>query len=133
MSEEVNVPLLRKVVEWAETEDAKPVSLCQWEQQSFVTSYDEQEHARQMVEETVWAKDDSYYARLASKVPECGTCYCIAGYVNEMHGNEPSDWRAAANLLGIPFDNGRLPMLFASGNTIEDVRRIAEDIAGEKL
>lgn len=110
---EVNIPLLRKAVEWAEAEAAKPLPESQWYQGAF-----RQEKA-------------------------CGTAYCIAGYVAQMQDPRYAKdvWaggkfvgETAAEALGIKSSMGTEPgHLFYSGNTIEDVRRIAEDIAGERL
>lgn len=119
---EVNIPLLRKAVEWAEAEAAKPNGL--WLQKWWVSPAD---------------TSDSYLMALRQAhglTEDCGTAYCIAGYVCHVEGIETGQHaEEAARLLGI--DPGKssaafIP-LFAAGNTIEDVRRIAEDIAGERL
>jgi hypothetical protein len=122
---EVNVPLLRKAVEWAEVEAAKPERLSQWNQ-------------------TWWAVESQSLGRST----ECGTCYCIAGFITSLQDvqQRPNEYtpddidfvrdgkpvdpaEAALEALGISHDHG----LFYAGNTIEDVRRIAEKIAGESL
>jgi hypothetical protein len=104
---EVNIPLLRKAVEWAEAEAAKPEGGL-WDQSWYIT-------------------DDN----------ACGTSYCIAGWVNVQNGAEGydqiTDTSAAAESLGIPVWRGEDGHLFDGGNSIEDVRRIAEEIAGERL
>lgn len=119
---EVNIPLLRKAVEWAEAEAAKPAELCEWVQADY------------RVEP---ARAQSMY----DKAPGCGTCYCIAGFVgaqldarytqkNLVDGVHVNEF--AAKALGINLteaDND----LFHEDNTIEDVRRIAEELAGERL
>jgi hypothetical protein len=121
---EFNLPLLRKAVEWAESEAAKPVEESEW----FQTFY-----------------------HVAGKEIDrsCGTAYCIAGWTVHEHGQgdvglstltdqQISD--AARDLLGI--DDGDAwgiicePGLFDPNNSIEDVREIAESIArkyGEEL
>lgn len=109
----VNIPLLRKAVEWAEAEAAKG-EMSAWDQTTFVET-------RAL----------------------CGTAYCIAGYIGQMLDPAfvASAWSGedlvsdvAAEALGIAPSTGITPgHLFYSGNTIEDVRRIAEDLAGERL
>ena len=111
----VNVPLLRKAVEWAEAEAAKPVDQSHWNQMDWVS-----ERA-------------------------CGTAYCIAGYVAQLQderlvsqstiydedGKYLSSRLVAMEALGLtPPQAG---VLFWGANSIEDVRRIAEDLAGEPL
>ncbi len=129
----VNIPLLRKAVEWAEAEAAKPRELSEWEQNWWSLS----PQVRQ--ERLGWAEDDPEYLTAEekaayAKAPECGTCYCIAGYVAAVSGAEVSGWMTegvAADLLNL--DDDQAGALFEGGNTIEDVRRIAEEIAGERL
>jgi hypothetical protein len=112
---EVNIPLLRKAVEWAEAEAAKPRAECQWYQRFWVTP-------------AVCVGRD------------CGTCFCIAGYVGQALDARyaDGDWvddvhvsEFACEALGL--DGGAMELLFCGVNTIKDVRRIAEEIAGERL
>lgn len=127
----VDVPLLRKVVEWAEVEAKKPFMERAWYQ-------------------------DAYYMRPGEHVfnPEtekseirCGTAYCIAGWtVAETLGpDEAMNFSGdvvtsagefirdceerALEMLNISTDHG----LFDCSLTIEEVRAIAEKIAGEPL
>lgn len=125
---EVNVPLLRKAVEWAEAEAAKPPELCEWEQNWWSLSVQVREQRRYYDDLTPEEQ------RAFNKAPTCGTCYCIAGYVAAQAGARVAGWGMediATDLLGLDFDAAR--RLFYSHNTIEDVRRIAEEIAGERL
>lgn len=120
--QQVNIPLLRKAVEWAEAEAAKPPELCEWRQVFWVS-------AREYT--PAWGAWVS--SMPAEKDPECGTCYCIAGYVVATEvGPTPHDVPAlAASLLGLTeYEAGPL---FSASNSIEDVRRIAEEIAEERL
>lgn len=137
----VNVPLLRKVVEWAEAEAAKPWELREWNQVSVIQS----------PERITGYHDERGYWVEASKAPSCGTNYCIAGYVAQVTLREGErvgfGWdivdpngqtvdgavERAAEMLGIDAEVAMGDGLFAGGNTIEDVRRIAESIAGERL
>lgn len=124
---EVNIPLLRKAVEWAEAEAAKPRELCEWHQGAWVALPQELRRA-----------------------PDCGTCYCIAGHVVATLGythpakNEYGDHmvnpvtkghvdphKRAMKELGLTDDQAG--ELFRGCNNIKDVRRIAEAIAGERL
>jgi len=113
----VNIPLLRKAVEWAEAEAAKPWELSEWNQAEVAV-------------EPQWLQSESG----EQKADECGTCYCIAGYIAALDGVMVNRMEYAAGVLGIPrTDSMTVSPLFASQNTIEDVRRIAESIAGERL
>lgn len=88
-------------------------------------------------------------------VQDCGTAYCIAGftisqepgyhveldaeviggnvYLREtLNGSRIENHKEIAEkLLGLT--NSQAVELFSGGNSVEDVRRIAEEIAGEKL
>lgn len=109
----VNVPLLRKAVEWAEAEAARPVDECRWDQTTWVSH------------------------------TECGTSYCIAGYVAQLvdprftyhdnvieDGEDETSASVAEKALGL---SGSMVVLFRGSNSIADVRAIAEAIAGEPL
>jgi hypothetical protein len=132
---QVNIPLLRKAVEWAEVEAAKPPELREWEQNWWVLTPEERAKRREYAEES---GDPDYYApfEVAAyyKAPECGTAYCIAGFVAAHEGSTETGMRVqdvACDALGIYTQEAEA--LFASQNTIADVRRIAEEIAGERL
>ena len=121
---DVNIPLLRKCVEWAEAEAMKlDQRESQWEQGAWV--------------------------RMAEDIGRnCGTCYCIAGYVTlmgegierdevgifgfrDVSGKTIFPCKYAQESLGL--SDRQTGQLFRAANTIEDVRRIAEEIAGERL
>lgn len=138
---EVNVPLLRKAVEWAEAEAAKPRELCEWYQGSW--RMDPAQAGGNFYDEDA---DEAY-----SKSTDCGTCFCIAGYaasITLQPGETLEDdtirldgqlqafvYDRAAEVLGIqsgPMSNRHIG-LFNGSNSIEDVRRIAEELAGERL
>lgn len=110
---EVNVPLLRKAVEWAEVENALPNGM--WSQR-------------------FWAQQT-----------ECGTAYCIAGFVAQEMSDGIDFWQGiriasqcidpdsgdkvsistfAAERLGLTLAES--DALFAASNTIEDVRDVFE-------
>jgi hypothetical protein len=112
-----NIPLLRKAVEWAEAEAAKTEGPCMWDQGDYFSETD------------------------------CGTAYCISGFVIAtqsgfalkedrplINGRDVGWWDGGRELLGLTEDEAL--DLFAPYNTIEDVRRLAEQIAaraGERL
>ena len=124
----VNIPLLRKAVEWAEAEAARPRQESRWFQGSYV-----------------W---DAESRSIALGVPatECGTAYCIAGYVGVLQDSafNDSQWRiddvtgvythvaeVAQEALGIT--SAQADDLFKGDNSIKRVRQVAEQIAGKKL
>ncbi len=111
----VNIPLLRKAVEWVEEQAALPTIDRQWYQGAYRME-----------------------GLLAGR--SCDTVMCVAGYVADLSG---VGWRGnsdvtsereyasdvAERLLGLPPGH----RLFLGDNTAADVRRIAEGIAGERL
>lgn len=108
---QINIPLLRKAVEWAEAEAAKPEVESAWFQPGIITPGEE-------IGRT------------------CGTAYCIAGYI--AHLVDPASViadpiRVAFNALGIPMEFETDHGLFIGENSIEDIRRAAEELAGERL
>lgn len=125
---EVNIPLLRKAVEWVEAEAIKPPDQSEWYQ-------------------AAWRISDGYGIEVGNQlVSHCGTAYCVAGYVGQLVNPEyqKSDWlkneggtpvmhvsTAAKEALGLTTDQA--DRLFDAGNDVKDVRRIAEEIAGERL
>lgn len=109
----MDIALLRKSVEWAEAEAALPVKNSAWCQRDWVTPGE-------------------------AIGRDCGTAYCVAGYILHITGNEPtvsglSTGLRAAELLGVRLDqvlwNSGGSGLFGSINTIKDVRREAELLA----
>ena len=121
---EVNIPLLRKAVEWAEAEAAKPPE---------------------------WTASGSKSSGASSPTRTPGTTATAATAYSRVRdrptaspdtsARSPDSTRTptrtiAADLLGIKY-NGygeeAGDRLFNACNSIEDVRRIAEDIAGERL
>lgn len=140
MESTVNVPLLRKGIEWAEAEDrartdTKP---SQWDQTSWVGGA---------------PIDELSYDEMVSSVKltemECGTTCCIAGWIgfltlrpgeyingvgtifneNNVRVEHCSD--RAQRELGL--DNQQAWDLFYRSHDIESVRTLAESIAGERL
>lgn len=129
----VNVPLLRKAVEWAEIESTKPRAESQWEQDAYRYDAGDAVTIDLETEETVI---------------KCNTAYCIAGWTVAMTLRKGEYQDASGDVystrskkfvadvevraleeLGLETDRG----LFDCQNTIQDVRRIAEELAGENL
>lgn len=159
----VNIPLLRKCVEWAEVEHARG-PLSQWNQACWAEPFESvvwarvYDEARQEYPEATYEElsDITDKTVKAWEVPTCGTAYCVAGYaamvsgltdehgielntdaVRDVLGEDAADidlhsWEdVGRTLLGLTkFQAG---WLFNGDNTIERVRDIAEEIAGERL
>jgi hypothetical protein len=124
----VNIPLLRKAVEWAEASAAAEDG--EWHQGAWV-------HFNQVVAEQLGAV---VIAGSRHAIEKCGTAYCIAGYVGQLvdPAYEKSEWVgdthvsiAAEMALGLTSEQA--DQLFRGSNTIEDIRRVAEEIAGGPL
>lgn len=116
---EVNVPLLRKAVEWAEAEAAKPYG--NWYQ----------------VDTVVLPEERVLYGLGTAG---CGTAYCVAGFIAATVTGLDNPYDSpevdtvcdfAAKAIGV--ERYKAWALWDMTNSIEDVRRIAEEIAGERL
>ena len=133
----VNVALLREAVEWAEAEWEKGYSYSRWHQAEWI-SHSGDIHG-------FFTKDENFEG---PKDPSCGTCFCIAGYVVSTQyevtvpsgvgplfvsskGQVVNEMREATALLGL--DETQARRLFAGSNSIQDIRQIAEEIAGQPL
>lgn len=120
---EVNVPLLRKAVEWVREQAALPRRQSAWYQGN-------------------WAIAGEELGR------ECGTAYCVAGYVAQLSGEVVTmggSWprlvdddgqdlaisEYAQAQLGLVTDEA--DALFAAANGLEDVEWVASQLAGEEL
>jgi hypothetical protein len=123
---EVNVPLLRKAIEWAEAEHARVDG--QWYQATWRresecgTSYCIGGYAAQ-VSGAVWSAFPAFLVAEPEDDPEWVT---PDGYIEVDN--------RARRLLGLTFNEA--DDLFNAGNTIVDVRKAAERIAvreGERL
>lgn len=121
----LNVPLLRKAVEWVERQAELPERKRTWYQ-------------------NYWRMTRSFHPGwFEEQGRDCGTVMCVAGYVCDVSGVQwddatpdvtgDGDWveQRARDLLGIdPVDADDL---FNGGNNANDIREIAERIAGQKL
>lgn len=128
---EVNVPRLRKAVEWAEAETQKPRELREWEQAFYILPNPKDESAMQRVRGTEWVFE---VRQKFGKSQDCGTCFCIAGYVADQvaPGTDYDNCsQVAEEALGL--NEYQAGCLFSASNSIGEIRRLAETFAGEKL
>lgn len=134
-----NIPLLRKAVEWVEQEAAKPEIDREWDQSAWRRAPELRAHSLLLYSEYWESKE-----RTDQVAAHCGTAYCVAGYVGQMlderfknseviqvEGEPVHVADFAKDALGLTDEQSE--WLFAGVNTAEDVRRIAEEIAGERL
>ena len=133
---EVNIPLLRKEVEWVEEQDQLPLIDRRWDQRTYFTSAFN--HAHRLMVELINGKSmgsNTDFARLVENVSgHCGTAYCLAGHVAIMHepdNHDESEAAIARRLLGLDFVQAE--QLFSGGNTAKEIRFLAEYFAGQKL
>lgn len=126
---ELNVPLLRKAVEWVEEQAALPEEQSEWYQGTWRVSGDILDRS-------------------------CGTAYCMAGYIGQLlderykesqtvDGMHVADFAGEAlgldtpdvdaTYLGVGVIGHAFQPLFHASNTVEDIRRIAEELAGGPL
>lgn len=142
---EVNIPLLRKAVEWVEVQAELPEIDREWAQESYLTPASNRAVA--LVYGALRTTDhwdllsSAGLRRIAAQVaPHCGTAYCVAGWVavqvdpryitrDTVGGIHCSG--VAQKALGLNDDQAR--MLFHGLNSADSIRRIAENIAGERL
>lgn len=146
----VNVPLLRKAVEWVEEQVAVPEIDRQWRQRTWVTQprWKAEDLLEPMCTSARGLIDFEKVYKLAKQVePHCGTAYCVAGYVAQLvdesyQTNSYGDGGVhcsvvAAKALGIPYVLSSAGIaqteLFEGNNTAEGIRYFAEYYAGEKL
>lgn len=136
----VNVPLLRKAVEWVEEQDKLPLIDRVWNQGDWVTAA--ARRARQLLI-GVPIEDRPEVAEQIE--PHCGTAFCVAGYIGQMHDERYIKSQTvdgvhvsvyAADLLGLDYtnyDGEALHELFSGANSAYDIRQIAEELAGETM
>lgn len=141
MEETVNIPLLRKAVEWVETQAKLPTIDREWEQSTYISS------PSKTALSLIWDKleypfDNPFeqWSYVDILEPHCGTTYCVAGYISQLCDSRYKDRFCvdevsmpdfAAEQLGLtPLEASRL---FHATNTASDVRTIAEEITGEPL
>lgn len=137
---ELNIPLLRKTVEWVEEQETLPIQLREWQQGSWF---------RQVTEEELKYE---YGVELVANAPWCDTTMCFAGKIAwdagwkpvwtseheaarcEKNGEIKDVSHVAAELLGIPHPEDWSDIeLFDAGRSAATLRYLAEDLAGEAL
>ena len=104
----VNIPLLRKAVEWVEEQNALPINVRVWNQRTWVYNSD------------------------------CGTTYCVAGKIThdlypEWSAESVSSCAMSVAQEALKLTDDEARSLFQSDNSAVVVREIAEKIAGERL
>jgi hypothetical protein len=140
---EPNIPLLRKYVEWVEEQAQLPELHREWHQGWWIVDVEERNRYREATNSSRGQFRDPNV---------CGTAYCVAGKVVTDAGYKPvysftfgtgnigevADGEEtygiselASELLGVTYEDGN--RLFASHNTAQDIRKVAEEIAGERL
>lgn len=129
-----DIPLLRKVVDWAAHEDAladrDPFYLPRWVQSTWRTpAYDASRRCETAFCIAGYTVEASPTARWASDDPEDALYY--SALLDGGDGLPHHAQQAAQRLLGITHDQA--DGLFHALNTLDDVRRVASRIAGEPL
>lgn len=137
-----NIPMFRKLVEWVEEQDQFDENDREWRQESWLR-------------DTVRGKKSETNFMLQN-VNFCGTQVCVAGKAALLDGWTPvfttdevgvvDSWytmvvekdgfrsnldEVATKALNITYEEASY--LFEGDNTAKDVRRIAEEICGERL
>lgn len=125
----VNVPLLRKALEWVEAEAEKTTDR-RWYQGDWVLNID------QFTEDNpgrlAWLEERG--------LATCGTAYCFAGYVaqliderynDDLYVNDVPVSEFAAKELGLT--ENQSVELFYGGNQIDTIRALCELYAGGPL
>ncbi len=136
-SNTVNIPLLRKAVEWVEEQDKLPEIDREWLQASY--QVDPIAHSHFLVTDIPtpsWERA----AVQEQLIPHCGTAYCVAGYVGQLvderykHVQQIGDVHVSAVAIkALGLTDVQAKMLFHGTNDAERIRELAELFAGEKL
>ena len=138
---EVNIPLLRKCVEWVEEEATKPGIDRRWWQNRYLTP--PRVLAGWLLQYQPGVNILNEYELLDQVETHCGTAFCVAGYVGQLYderyqftdcidGEENGHVSEfARDKLGLTQEQSQ--KLFAGENNVRDIRRIAEQFAGEPL
>jgi len=86
---EINVPLLRKAVEWVEEQAKKPEIDREWGQQAWYRK--PFAYARYLMQELTDNSRQEFQARIrhySHLADHCGTTYCVAGYIGQLLDEE---------------------------------------------
>lgn len=129
MTQQINIPLLRKMVEWVEAEDALPKNVRTWLQGS-------------------WMVHEDLRVGLYDHTPHCGTSFCAAGFIAQLvdprfaadevarnagwliNGREHAS-EVAQEALGLTDEQAET--MWHAGNSAAMIRQLAEEFAGERL
>jgi hypothetical protein len=129
------IPLLRKGVEWAEAEAQKPWIERRWWQNAYFTSA--KSLATSLLLRTNLKPTQQKQEQIAA---HCGSCYCMAGWLGQELDpryveNEFVDGVHVAEFVmkEMGFTRHEASELFSGTNSIQTVRYLAEQIAGEPL
>ncbi len=140
----VNVPLLRKAIEWVESEGAKPLEERVWDQAFWSRNASEEvENIRGFLFEYGDTLGDDarehHQRQLAiweARADHCGTTMCVAGYVCDIASPEKVELKdveaTAAALLGLTRPEASR-IFFNMSDDPAEIRWIAEEISGERL
>ena len=135
---EVNIPLLRKAVEWVEFQATLPEIDREWYQARYIAPPEIM--AMNLIQVALETTAHDYRQQLQVLTNHCGTAYCVAGYVGQLasddykYADQVGDVHVsefARQELGLTLEESQ--RLFAGENDAGAVRRIAEAIAGEAL
>lgn len=147
---EVDIPLLRKVVEWVDEQDKIPEIDREWLQRTWhAASHD---HALHLASHLPNVDYDLVRSLADVLQPHCGTAYCAAGYVAHLDGMLKDNDNAFVSQPDHPDadDDGEISIsqyakerlgltetqaaaMFNGANTAAQVRHYAEKAAGERL
>jgi hypothetical protein len=131
---EINIPLLRKAVEWVEAQDALPEIDSEWFQGNYVLG----PAAKALY--LVGREHRSEIQNLHQVAAHCGTVYCVAGYIGQLTDEryKHSDIVGGVHVsavaereLGLTY--GQAQELFHGSNSAAHIRELAERFAGEAL
>ena len=133
---DVNIPLLRKAVEWVEEQAQKPDIDREWFQPNYVCT--PTPRAFLMLRQTGW--DHASLENLNQVAAHCGTAYCVAGYIGMISDPRYAEAEVVDDVHVSDFATAELGItrsqagdLFSGANTAADIRTAAERIAGEAL
>lgn len=136
---DVNIPLLRKCVEWVENEASKPAIDRRWWQNRYLTP--PRVLAGWLLQYQPGVNILNEYELLDQVETHCGTAFCVAGYVGQLY-EERYQFEDCPDGLGhvsefaqkkLGLTSEQAQKLFAGENSVHDIRRIAEQFAGEPL
>ena len=137
---EVNIPLLRKAVEWVEREAELPWWKRMWYQGTWAA-----------LKRDVYSYKERTFKKYEQELDYCGTACCLAGYVVQLNHTVEFEVDEDGDFVDVLVDGSdklsisdlareelgltqvQAAMLFDGGNRASDIRKIAERIAGEPL